>query len=79
MDVNFKFITDHQSLRYLSTQPHLSPRQIRWSEFLQQFDYEIEYRPGKFNVAADALSRREDLQVEQNSCNITESEINVSE
>jgi hypothetical protein len=58
----FRIITDHQSLRYLSTQPHLSPRQVRWSEFLQQFDFEIEYKPGKLNVAADALSRREDLQ-----------------
>jgi hypothetical protein len=58
---HFKIQTDHQSLRYLSTQPHLSSRQVRWSEFLQQFDYEIEYKPGKFNIPADALSRREDL------------------
>lgn len=57
----FRIITDHQSLRYLSTQPHLSPRQIRWSEFLQQFDYEMEYKPGRSNVVADALSRREDV------------------
>ena len=56
----FHVITDHQSLRYLSTQPHLSPRQIRWSEFLQQFDMQTDYRPGKLNAAADALSRRED-------------------
>jgi hypothetical protein len=61
----FTIITDHQSLRYLNTQPHLSSRQIRWSEYLQQFDYSIEYKPGKFNLVADALSRREDKKVEQ--------------
>ena len=57
----FRVITDHQSIRYLSTQPHLSPRQVRWSEFLQQFEFEVEYRQGKTNVVADALSRRADL------------------
>ena len=41
----FTIITDHRSLQYLQTQPHLSARQVRWSEFLQQFDYEIRYRP----------------------------------
>jgi hypothetical protein len=61
--LRFHIITDHQSLRYLSTQPHLSPRQVRWSEFLQQFDYTLDYKPGKLNVAADALSRREDLNI----------------
>src|SRR6201996_9357679 len=56
----FEIITDHRSLQYLQTQPHLSARQVRWSEFLQQFDYEINYRPGKESVIADALSRRPD-------------------
>src|SRR6202051_3891419 len=37
-------ITDHRSLQYLSTQDKLSARQTRWSEFLQQFDYDIKYR-----------------------------------
>jgi hypothetical protein len=56
----FKIITDHRSIQFLSTQPNLSPRQIRWSESLQQFDYEVQYKPGKTNVVADALSRRSD-------------------
>ena len=59
----FTIITDHQSLRHLLTQPHLSGRQARWLEFLQQFDLGFEYKPGRSNVVADALSRRADLQL----------------
>ena len=62
----------------LSTQPHLSPRQIRWSEFLQQFEYDIEYRPGKYNTVADSLSRREDLQSKVLLSHLTETEITVA-
>jgi hypothetical protein len=57
---HFTVITDHCSLKYLQTQPHLSPRQRRWMEFLQQYHFKIEYRAGKTNVVADALSRRPD-------------------
>ena len=35
-------------------------RQRRWVEFLQEFSFEIKFRPGKSNQAADALSRRVD-------------------
>ena len=56
----FRIITDHHSLRYLRTQPHLSARQSRWCEYLSQFDFTIEYMDGKQNVVADALSRRAD-------------------
>jgi hypothetical protein len=58
LGVKFKIETDHQSLRYLSTQPNLSRRQCRWMELLQEFDFDIEYIKGKENVVADALSRR---------------------
>jgi len=58
---HFKIITDHKSLCYFNTQPTLSRRQARWNELLQEYDFEIIYKPGKTNVVADALSRRSDL------------------
>ena len=54
-------VTDHHTLKYFQSQPHLTGRQARWAECLAEFDYEIVYKEGKENVVADALSRRSDL------------------
>jgi len=59
----FTVVTDHRSLQYLQTQPHLSARQVRWSEFVQRFDFVVTYQAGKENHVADALSRRPDHQL----------------
>ncbi|GKA17659.1 putative nucleotidyltransferase, ribonuclease H [Tanacetum coccineum] len=51
--------TDHKSLQYILDQKELNMRQRRWIELLSDYDCEIRYHPGKGNVVADALSRKE--------------------
>jgi hypothetical protein len=45
-------------LKYLFTQSNLNPRQSRWLELIKDYDLGINYHPRKFNVVANALSRR---------------------
>jgi hypothetical protein len=51
--------TDHKSLKYIFTQLELNMRQRRWLEFIKDYDQEVHYHPGKANVVADALSRKD--------------------
>ena len=54
----FEVYSDHKSLKYIFTQQDLNMRQRRWMEFLEDYDFTLNYHPGKANVVADALSRK---------------------
>nr|GFA82686.1 putative reverse transcriptase domain-containing protein [Tanacetum cinerariifolium] len=51
--------TDHKSLQYILDQKELNMRQRRWLELLSNYDCDIHYHPGKANVVADTLSKKE--------------------
>ena len=53
--MRFIIQTDHNNLRWIEAS--LVPKIIRWTVYLQPFDFMIKHIAGKRNVVADALSR----------------------
>ena len=56
---SFVVRTDHKNLEYYKRPQKLSERQVRWMQELSQFNHKLEFKPGRLNVVADALSRRD--------------------
>ncbi|GJV36444.1 retrotransposon-related protein [Tanacetum coccineum] len=56
LDRHFIIRTDHFSLKYLLDQKITTPTQMKWLPKLMGFDYEVIYKKGSDNAAADALS-----------------------
>ena len=56
----FKLVTDHNPLVALKAKglKDVGGRLSRWMIFLLQFNFTIQYKPGKNHTNADALSRR---------------------
>ena len=44
-------VTDHKNLVYFSTTKLLTCRQARWSELLSEYNFTIQYRPGRLGVS----------------------------
>ncbi|POM72737.1 LOW QUALITY PROTEIN: Pol protein, partial [Phytophthora palmivora] len=59
----FVIYTDHAFLRTATNSPHLPQRMARWLSFFAEYNFRVEYKPGKLNVLADALSRRPDYEL----------------
>ena len=54
---SFTIYTDHNPLKWLFTIKSPEGRLAHWTETLKAYDFKVEYRPGKSNANADALSR----------------------
>ncbi|GBG83753.1 hypothetical protein CBR_g37554 [Chara braunii] len=57
---HFKVYSDHEMLRWLKTQAKMTPKLTMWAAEIDKYDFELKPVKGKYNVVADALSRRSD-------------------
>ena len=57
-DRPFIVYTDHEAVN----SPHLSQRMARWLSFFAGYNFSVEYKPGRLNVVANALSHGPDFE-----------------
>ncbi|EFA00130.1 Transposon Tf2-6 polyprotein-like Protein [Tribolium castaneum] len=69
----FIIITDHRPLKYLLTIKEPSSRLARWAMTLAEFDFEVQYRPGKHHHV-DAFTRLDYLEETENEVRVLQTE-----
>lgn len=57
LGIKFKLITDCSAVRATMTKKEINPRVARWWIYLQDYNFDIEYRPGRRVAHVDYLSR----------------------
>ena len=50
--------SNHKSLKYIFTQRDLNMRQCIWMEYLEDYEFTLNYLPGKANVVVYVLSSK---------------------
>lgn len=65
----FTVVTDHQAFRYTFQKKNVHGRLARWLNFLAEYGFKIEHRPGKRNAPVDYLSRLDLRRSTEQGCN----------
>ena len=55
-DKQIEVFLDHKSLMYIFTQWDLNMRQLRWMEYLEDYEFTLHNHLGKENLVVDALN-----------------------
>nr|CAI5836698.1 unnamed protein product [Callosobruchus analis] len=79
LGIEFKVVTDCNSIRSTFTKKDLVPRIARWWITTLEFNFTVEYRPGSRMAHVDALSRNPVEGNDESETNVDLLSINISE
>ena len=73
----FKVVSDHKPLTWIMNVKDPGSRLLRWRIQLEEYDYEIVYKPGVQNSNADALSRIGNIVKQENEIEEIDSDMKL--